>query len=105
MHFHTRDRLGCASLLSFLLVCAAWVSRAYRSSFHIATFAVETSSARMERHVERRFFVVGAELAHVDRFEIVAGDRLAPLFDGFTNRVRDVIGQTPMPTHGPPTRT
>ena len=50
---------------------------AYRSSFHIATFAVETSSSRMERHVERRFFVVGAELAHVDRFEIVAGDRLA----------------------------
>ena len=55
----------------------------------------------MERYVERRFFVVGAELAHVDRFEIVARDRLAAFLDGFADRVRDVIGQIRMHEHGP----
>src|SRR4029077_11125379 len=43
----------------------------------------------MKWHVVRRFFVVGAELRHIERFVIIRGDGFLAVLDRFAQRISD----------------
>ena len=45
----------------------------------------------MERCIEGRLVVVGTELGHVERFIIVRGKNIFALFDGFAQRIGDIV--------------
>jgi hypothetical protein len=67
------------------------VGAVVRTLFQISAFSVEAPSTRMQRYIVGRFLVVGAKLAHADRFEIVARDLLAALLDRLAESVGDIV--------------
>src|SRR5687768_17263523 len=69
--------------------------------FQVSSFAIKSPGARMQWNVEGCFCIVGAQLAHVDRFEIVARDQLPPFLDRLAERVGDVVGQIGTHDHRP----
>ena len=71
------------------------------SLLEVASLAVKTRGARMERYIVRRLFVVGAELRHFKRLIVVRGDNFFALLDRFANRISRVIPHVGAHNHGP----
>ena len=61
----------------------------------------DPTRAAMERHVVGRLRIVGAELCHIQRFEIVRRHESLARLDRFTERVRYLLWHRRVNHHGP----
>jgi hypothetical protein len=67
----------CRTILLLVIAARQFVS------LQVIPLTIESPRARVQRNIIGRFFVVGAELANIDRFEVVRGNKILTFLDAF----------------------